>query len=148
MNIYSAISANKWKTWLIIILFVMFLTTLGFVFGKAMGNGPFYLGLAIIIAGVSSIGSFYFSDKIVLAASGAQEIEKKDNPELYRIVENLCIGDGLPTPKIYIIDTPAPNAFATGRDPKHAIVCVTSGILQKLNKSELEDVIAHELSHV
>jgi heat shock protein HtpX len=95
-----------------------------------------------------SIGSYYYSDKIVLATSGASEIKKSDNPELFHTVENLCIGDGLPMPKIYIINDPSPNAFATGRDPKHAIVCVTSGILAILDKSELEGVIAHELSHV
>lgn len=148
MNIYSQISANKWKTWLIMALFIVFITTLGFVFGKATGYGLAYAGFALILAGITSFGSFYFSDKIVLASVGAKPIAKSDNPELYRIVENLAIGAGLPMPKIYIMQTEAPNAFATGRDPKHAVVCVTSGILQRLDRSELEGVIAHELSHV
>lgn len=148
MNIYSAISANKWKTWLIIVLFVVFLTTVGFVFGKAEGNTWGFTTIALTIAAFSSIGSFYFSDQLVLASVGAKEIQEKDNPTLFHTVENLCIGDGLPTPKIYVMDTDAPNAFATGRDPKHAVVCVTQGLLTRLNKAELEGVIAHELSHV
>lgn len=148
MNIYSTISANKWKTWLIIALFVAFLATVGFVFGKIQGNAWGFTGIALIIAGISSIGSYYFSDKLVLASVDAQEIQEKDNPTLYHIVENLAIGDGLPTPRVYIMHSDAPNAFATGRDPKHAVVCVTKGLLTRLNKAELEGVLAHELSHV
>lgn len=148
MNIYSAISANKNKTWAIMLLFVLVITTVVFVFSKALGYGWGFAGIALILAGITSIGSYYYSDKLVLATSGAKQIQKQDNPELFRIVENLCIGDGLPTPRIYIINDNAPNAFATGRDPKHSVVCVTSGILQILDKGELEGVIAHELSHV
>ncbi len=129
-------------------LFMVFITTVGFVFGKATGYGMSYAGFALILAGVMSFGSYYYSDKIVLASVGAQEIEKKDNPQLYNIIENLCIGDGLPMTKVYVMDTDAPNAFSTGRDPKHAAVCVTTGILQQLNKVELEGVLAHELSHI
>jgi|SRR5581483_3016188 len=148
MNMYSAISANKWKTTLIMLLFIVFLTTLGYVYGKAFNFGVQYAALALILSGFMSIGSYYYSDKLVLATSGAKPIKKSDSPELYRIVENLAIGDGVPTPRIYIINDESSNAFATGRDPKHAVVCVTSGILQRLNKTELEGVIAHELSHV
>ena len=149
MEIYSSISANKTKTWLIIILFVVFSTTIIYVFGKALGYSPVSLiGFALIFAGFSSLGSYYYSDKLVLASTGAKLVEKKDNPTLYRIVENLAIGDGLPLPKIYIMHEASPNAFATGRDPKHAVVCVTTGLLEKLDKIELEGVIAHELSHV
>ncbi|MGA2911385.1 MAG: M48 family metalloprotease [Candidatus Levyibacteriota bacterium] len=148
MNIYSAISANKNKTWLIMVLFVLVITTVVYVFSNALGYGLGFVGIALVLAGIMSIGSYYYSDKIVLATSGAKPIKKSDNPELFRTVENLCIGDGLPIPKIYIIDDPSPNAFATGRDPQHAIVCVTSGILPLLDKSELEGVIAHELSHI
>src|SRR5258706_1383867 len=148
MNIYSQITSNKWKTWLIMALFTIFISTIGFVYGKATGYGLSLAGFALILAGLTSFGSYYFSDKLVLATVNAQEIQKKDNPELFNTVENLCIGDGLPMPRIYIMDTDSPNAFATGRDPKHAVVCVTKGILNKLNKVELEGVIAHELSHV
>jgi len=148
MNIYSAISANKNKTWLIMLLFVLIITTVVYVFSKALGYGLGFAGIALILAGFTSIGSYYYSDKIVLATAKAKQIQKSDNPELFNIVENLCIGDGLPMPKIYIINDDSPNAFATGRDPKHAIVCVTTGIFALLDKSELEGVIAHELSHV
>lgn len=130
------------------VLFVVFITTILYVFGKATGYGASYAGIGLIIAGFMSFGSYYYSDKLVLATTGAKQIEKKDDPELFRTVENLCIGDGLPMPRIYILNDSSPNAFATGRDPKHAVVCVTTGILQILNKAELEGVIAHELSHV
>lgn len=148
MNIYNQIAANRWKTYLIMVLFVVFIATLGYVFGKANGYGLSYAGIALIFAGMTSIGSYYYSDKIVLATSGAREIKEKDSPTLFHTVENLCIGAGLPMPKVYIIDDPSPNAFATGRDPKHAVVCATTGILNKLTKVELEGVIAHELSHI
>lgn len=147
-SVYSQISANKSKTWLIMILFVVFITTVIYVFAKGLGYGLGLAGVALIISGLISFASYYYSDSMILGMSGAHEIQKSDNPQLYRIVENLCIGDGLPMPKIYIIDDPSPNAFATGRDPKHAVVCVTSGILGKLNRVEMEGVIAHELSHV
>lgn len=151
MPIYSQINNNKWRTWLIMFLFAAFISTLVFIFGKATGgteNGLSFAGIALIISGFMSFASYYFSDKMILAMSNAKQIQKKDHPQLFNIVENLCLGDGLPKPKIYIIDDSAPNAFATGRDPNHAVVCVTTGLLSKLNKSELEGVIAHELSHV
>ncbi|MBI2613694.1 MAG: M48 family metallopeptidase [Candidatus Levybacteria bacterium] len=148
MNIYSQIKANKTKTWLIIVLFILFVTTAVFVYGKATGYGLSYAGIALIISGLMAFGSYYYSDKMILGMSGAKQIVKKDHPELFRTVENLCIGAGIPMPRIYIINDTATNAFATGRDPKHSIVCVTTGILEKLNKAELEGVIAHELSHI
>ncbi len=148
MTTYSQIATNKTKTWLIMILFAMLITTLVYVFSQANGYGLSFVGFALVLSGMMSFGSYYYSDKMILAISGAQEIQKKDNPELFRIVENLCIGDGLPMPKIYVTNEDAPNAFATGRDPNHAVVCVTAGILRRLDKVELEGVIAHELSHV
>jgi heat shock protein HtpX len=148
MNIYKAISANIWKSYVIIALFILFAWTIAYVLGRATGYGP-SIGLGIFVFSIIySFVSYFYSDKIVLATSGAQEIEKKDNPELFRIVENLAMGDGVPMPRVYIIEDPSPNAFATGRDPKHAAVAATTGILNRLNKSELEGVIAHELSHV
>ncbi|MBI2019905.1 M48 family metallopeptidase [Candidatus Daviesbacteria bacterium] len=125
---------------------VVYVIAQGFGYGEVGGLG--IVGFALIIAGVMNFISYFWSDKIVLGISGAKPIEKKDNPEIYRIVENLCIAAGLPLPKIYIINDTATNAFATGRDPKHAAIAFTSGILQKLNKQELEGVAAHELSHV
>src|SRR3989344_880982 len=147
MNIYSQISANKTKTWLIILLFIILISTVAFIYGKATGYGLSFVGIALIISGLMTFFSYYYSDKMILGMSKAKQIQKKNNPELFRVVENLAIGAGSPMPKIYIIEDSAPNAFATGRDPKHAVVAVTTGLLEKLNKAELEGVIAHELSH-
>jgi heat shock protein HtpX len=148
MEVYKAISANKYKTWLIMVLFVVFITTIVYVYTKTMGFGLSLVGFAFIITGLTSLGSYYYSDKIVLATTGSKPIQKKDNPELFRIVENLSIGSGMPMPGVYIMNDSSPNAFATGRDPKHAAIAVTTGLLEKLDKVELEGVIAHELSHV
>ena len=104
--------------------------------------------MAVVFSVLMSVSSYWYSDKIVLMSTGAQPIEKKDNPELYRVVENLCITAGLPVPKIYILNEAQPNAFATGRDEKHAVIAVTKGLLGKLEKKEIEGVIAHELSHI
>ena len=144
--------SNIFKTWLIMFLFslffvvVIYIISQGFGYGEVGGLG--IMGFALIMAGLMNFVSYFWSDKIVLGISGAKSIQKKDNPEVYRIVENLCIAAGLPLPKIYLINDSAPNAFATGRDPKHAAIAFTSGILEKLNKQELEGVTAHELSHV
>lgn len=149
MNIYSSISANKLKTWLIMVLFVLFATTIVYVFSKALGaNDVSIIGFGLIFSGITSLISYYYSDKIVLASLGAKLVDKKENFILYTTVENLCIAAGIPSPKIYLINDPSPNAFATGRDPGHAIICFTTGILEKLNKVELEGVTAHELSHI
>ena len=148
MTIYSQIAANKTKTFVIIGLFVIFITTILYIYGNASGYGLSFVGLALIISGIMGFASFYYSDKVILGMSKARQIKKSDYPELYRIVENLCIGTGLQMPKIYVIEDSAPNAFATGRDPKHAVICATTGIMEKLNKIELEGVIAHELSHI
>lgn len=147
-TIYSSIDSNIRKTWLVMTLFTVFITGLLYVYGQASGYGLSYAGIGFIISGISSFASYYYSDKLVLAMSKAKQIQKHDNRELFTIVENLCIGAGLPMPKIYIIDDSAPNAFATGRDYKHAVVAVTTGLLTKLEKLELEGVIAHELSHI
>jgi len=125
---------------------VIYLLARGFGYGETGGLG--LVGMALILAGVMNFASYFWSDKIVLGISGAKPAKLEDNPELYRLVENLCIAAGLPLPKIYTINDTATNAFATGRDPKHAVIAFTTGILQKLNKQELEGVIAHELSHV
>ncbi len=131
------------------VLFSVFIVTVSYVFAKALGYNEWtFAAFALIFAGFSSLGSYYYSDQLVLASVGAREIQEKDNPTLYHIVENLAIGDGVPTPKVYVMQTDAPNAFATGRDPKHAVVCVTTGLLALMNKAELEGVLAHELSHV
>lgn len=148
MNIYSQISQNKWRSWLIIILFIITAVFIGYVIGEVTGYGLFFTILVFIISIVSSIGSYYYSDQVVLTSSKAIQIDKADYPDYYRTVENLAIGDGTPLPKLYVINDESPNAFATGRDPKHASIAVTTGLLNKLNKSELEGVLAHELSHI
>lgn len=149
---WDHVSGNIFKTWVIMLFFslftvaVIYMIALGFGYGEVGGVG--IVGFALIMAGVMNFVSYFWSDKIVLGISGAKPVLEKDNKELYRLVENLCIAAGLPVPKIYTIDDSAPNAFATGRDPKHAAIAFTTGILQKLNKQELEGVTAHELSHV
>lgn len=111
-------------------------------------NAPFLLWFAVLYTVATSFVSYWYSDKIVLAMSGAREIKKQDNPEFYRLVENLCITAGLPMPKIYIMNEAQPNAFATGRNPEHGAIAVTTGLLERLERVELEGVIAHELSHI
>jgi len=146
-TLYTHSDSNKRKTWFLITGFFIFIILVGYIFSQAMGDSVI-LYLAVIVSIVMSFGSYWWSDKMVLAMSSAKEVKFEDNKELYRLVENLCITAGLPLPKIYIIDDTAPNAFATGRDPEHAVVAVTKGLLQKLERSELEGVIAHELSHI
>jgi len=146
-SLYTNSDSNKRKTWAYLAGFFVFIIIVGYVFSVAM-NDSTILYIAVFISFVANFFAYYNSDKLVLRMSKAREIDYNSNRELYRLVENLCITAGLPTPKIYIIDDSAPNAFATGRDPKHAVIAVTSGLLQKLDKSELEGVIAHELSHI
>lgn len=146
-TIYTHVDSNIRKTWLLVSLFFIAIILIGYVFSYALGDSAI-LYFAVIFSIVSSFISYWFSDKIVLAMSSAHEIDHDSNRELYHIVENLCITAGLPVPKIYVIDDTAPNAFATGRNPEHAVIAVTTGLLQKLEKTELEGVIAHELSHI
>ena len=148
MTIYTQIDENKNKSLLIMVIFVALISLLAFVFDKVGGFGYGLLLPALAFSTVSAVGGYFYSDKIVLAISGAKLVAEKNNPELYRLVENICIAAGLPKPKIYTIDDSAPNAFATGRDPNHASICFTTGILSKLNRLELEGVVAHELSHI
>jgi len=145
--VYSEISSNKQKTALLITFFLVLIIGLGYVFSRS-ANQPLLLPIAVGFSVFMSLGSYFYSDKIVLTMSHAKEVQRADDPDLYRTVENLSIAAGLPTPKIYLIDDTAPNAFATGRDPKHAVLCITTGLRSKLTKPELEGVMAHELSHV
>jgi len=147
-TIYTQIGSNKVKTWLIMILFVLFFFLVSYILGQALGYGWSWAGVMLIVSGIISFFSYYNSDKLVLSISGAKPANKSTYRQLYTTVENLSIAAGLPMPKVYVVDDPSPNAFATGRDPKHAAVCATSGLLERLNNSELEGVIGHELSHV
>lgn len=130
------------------IFFMLLFIGVAYVLGKAMGYGLSFVGIMLIISGLMNWVSYYYSDKIVLSMSGAKPADENTHRDLIESVENLSIASGLPMPKVYVINDPAPNAFATGRDPKHAAVAATTGILEKLSKSELEGVIGHELSHV
>ncbi|HDQ15766.1 MAG TPA: zinc metalloprotease HtpX [Bacteroidetes bacterium] len=147
MTLYTQVDSNIRKTWFLITIFLLLIIFIGWVFSYIF-ESPFILYIAVIFSVFWSFSSYWYSDKIVLSLTKSRPIKKEDNPELYRIVENLSITAGLPLPKIYIIDDISPNAFATGRDAKHGVVCVTQGLLDKLEKSELEGVIAHELSHI
>ena len=146
-SIYNQQESNIHRTWFLFSGFLIVVIGLGWAFSLVFGN-PGILWFAVIFSMASSIFSYWYSDKLALSMARAVQIEKKDNPELYRIVENLSITAGLPMPRVYIAPGDQINAFATGRDPKHAAVAVTEGALKRLDKTELEGVLAHELSHV
>ncbi len=146
-TLYTHAESNIRKTWILTTVFLVMIIFFGWLFSQLF-NSLFFLYLAVFFAFFQSFLSYWYSDKIVLAMTRAKPIRKEDNPELYRLVENLCLTAGLPLPKIYIIEEPQPNAFATGRDKNHAVVAVTRGLLEKLERTELEGVIAHELSHI
>ncbi|CAN5123676.1 zinc metalloprotease HtpX [soil metagenome] len=150
MSIYSQISYNKWKTYLIMSLFIVIFTGFFYIVGKYFGggSGSFYVILGLAISLGTSVYSYYNSDKLVLSTTHAKPATREQFFDFYTVAENLSIAAGLPMPKLYVIDDPSPNAFATGRDPKHAVVCATTGLLQIMDRAELEGVIAHELSHV
>ncbi|MBI2590433.1 MAG: M48 family metallopeptidase [Candidatus Blackburnbacteria bacterium] len=147
-NVYEAVDQNKFKSFLVIALFIVFVVGVSWVLTQAFDLGPGFFGYALLFSGISSLVSYWFSDKIVLSLSGAREANKKRDFTFYTVVENIALAAGLPMPKVYVVEDSAPNAFATGRDPKHAVVCATRGLLDKLNRSELEGVIGHEMSHI
>ncbi|WP_066040453.1 M48 family metalloprotease [Herbiconiux solani] len=144
---YSAIAKNKRNTVIIIALFLLIIGGLGWLASYIYGNLSIVIITVVVALGYALIQYFAASGQ-ALAMSGAREIQKRDNPRLWRVVENLSITTGTPMPKVYIIDDPAPNAFATGRDPQHAIVAATTGLLDLMDDAELEGVMAHELGHV
>ena len=150
LNIYDAVAANRWRTAALITVFTGLLIALGYVVGEvfAPGGGVAMVPAALGLSGVSATASYFAGDKLVLAQSQARELAAGEETQLRNIVETLSIGLGIPPPRIYVIDDTAPNAFATGRDPKHASIAVTRGLIDKLDRTELEGVIAHELSHV
>ena len=149
LNIYDAVAANRWRTIALITVFTGLLAALGFAVGEvfAPGGGLAMVPAALGLSGVSATASYFAGDKLVLAQSQARELAPGEETQLRNIVETLSIGLGIPPPRIYVIDDTAPNAFATGRDPKHASIAVTRGLIDKLDRTELEGVIAHELSH-
>jgi heat shock protein HtpX len=147
-NIYEQVDANKRRSALVMILFVVFITGVVWVFAQALGYGPDVVGLALIISGVMSFASYYWSDKIILKLSGARPADRERDFDFFTVAENLSMAAQIPVPKLYVIEDTAMNAFATGRDPKHAVVVATAGLLARLDRTELEGVVAHELSHV
>ncbi len=154
-NIYEVQQSNKIKSFVVIAGFVLFITASVYLITQAMSiylgyepGGLGFLGTSLIISGVTTFVSYFWSDKIVLGISGARPANRKQDFQFFTVTENLCLAAGLPMPKLYVIEDTAPNAFATGRDPKHASICATRGILEKLTRTELEGVIAHELTHV
>src|SRR5512137_901092 len=145
---YEQISRNKWKSAALIVFFMALIFVLTWFFEYVTGWGKGGLVLAVIVAmGMAAVG-YYSSDKIVLTISRARPVSKEEYPYLYNVVEGLAIAAGVPAPKCYVIEDTAPNAFASGRDPAHSVICVTTGLLQKLNRAELEGVVAHEMSHI
>lgn len=145
--LYRNKTLNLFKTWLIFTGFLGFVIAVGFGFAQVY-NDPAILYFAVVFSVGSALVSYWFSDKMILMMVNAKPVSKESAPELYQIIERLARNAELPLPKIYIVEEVAPNAFATGRNPKHAVVAVTTGILQKLNRDELEGVLAHELSHI
>jgi heat shock protein HtpX len=146
--VYEEIAANRRRSFVLIFLFVVFFLFLGWVFGAAYGSGEVGMAVAFLIALFISLITFSYGDRMVLSISRARPVDRRQNPYLANVVEGLAIAAGIPAPKTYIIGDSAPNAFATGKDPQHSSVAVTTGLLEKLNRLELEGVIAHELSHV
>lgn len=147
VSLYTHRDSNIRKTFIIFAVFLIIVIGLGWFFSQIYGS-PDILLIAVAFSTIMSIVSYWHSDKIVLAMANAVPVTRESNPELYRIVENLAITAGLPTPRIYWVNEPAPNAFATGRNPQNSVIAVTDGLLKKLDRSELEGVISHELSHI
>lgn len=146
-TLYTQQGKNIRKTWMLMTVFFIVVIAIGYGASWYMGDSTI-LYIAVIFALVMNVGSYWFSDKLVVSMTGAKPVTKEQYPELWNVVENLSIAAGLPMPKVYVVTDPAPNAFATGRNPEHAVVATTTGLLQILTRVELEGVMAHELSHV
>lgn len=148
INVYEQQDKNKRQSTLIMVLFVFFITFFAWLMAKIFDYGSGVIGGALIFSGLMSFSSYWWGDKVILAISGARPAAKTKDFNFFTVAENLSLVAQMPVPKLYVINDTAPNAFAVGRDPQHAAVCVTSGLLSKLNRTELEGVIAHELSHI
>jgi heat shock protein HtpX len=148
MTHYQLVANNKRKSFIIIFLFIAFITGATYLMAEGFDYPLSFVGIALILSGFTSLISYYFSDKIILTMSGAREAKRSEFFDFYTVTENLCLGQKMPLPKLYVVEDSAMNAFATGRNPEHAVVCATTGLLQRLNRSEIEAVVAHELSHI
>ena len=147
-NVYEQVDKNKLKSTLVVFLFFVFVTVVIYLIGRAYGYAPSFVGLALIVSGISTFIGYWYSDKVVIAISGARKANSNEDNLFRQVAQNIAIAAQIPVPSLYIIDDTAPNAFATGRDIEHAAMCITTGLLQKLNRTELEGVIGHELSHI
>lgn len=148
INVYEQVDRNRRRSILIVAAFILFVGTVGYILSRALGFGLSGAGIALILAGIMSFSSYYWGDKIILSLSRARPADRERDFHFFTVAENLAMAAQIPKPKLYVIDDSAPNAFATGRDPEHAVVCATTGLLEKLDRSELEGVVAHELSHI
>lgn len=148
LSITSQVEANKTKTWLIMAFFAVFISMVAYVLGKASGFGISWAGIALLVSGIFSLGSYFWGDKLILTMSGAHPADRNREPDLFAVVEHVSLLAKIPKPKVYVMEEESPNAFATGRDPDHASICATRGILNMLTRTELEAVIAHEMSHI
>lgn len=155
INVYESVDTNKRKSWLVIAGFMAFVLIAAYFISRGMAayygygsSGLEFMGLGLVISGIMSFAGYYWSDSIILGLSGARPASKKQDFQFFTVTENLCLAASLPMPKLYVIEDTALNAFATGRDPAHAAICATSGLLAQLNRTELEGVIGHELSHI
>ncbi|MEN6312492.1 MAG: M48 family metalloprotease, partial [Acidobacteriota bacterium] len=145
---YEQISRNKWKSAALVVFFMAFIFLLTWFFEYLTGWGKGGLALAVVVSMAMAAAGYYSSDKVVMAISKSRPVTKEEYPYLYNVVEGLAIAAGVPPPRCYVIEDTAPNAFATGRNPEHAVICVTTRILEKLNRVELECFVAHEMSHI
>ena len=148
MTTYSQIASNKIRTYLILTFFVVLIFTFFYLLGQYFGNPKSYFLIGLVVSLAMSLGSYFYSDKLVLAMAGAKPADKKDFFDYYTAAENMSIAAGLPMPALFVINDTAMNAFATGRNPKHAVVAATTGLLVRLDRAEVEGVIAHEISHI
>ncbi len=149
LNVYEQVDRNKRRSSLVVILFAIFVVAITYFLGRAFGYDQYSMvGLALIVSGFMSFFGYWYSDKVILSISGARPANSSEDRLFQSVAQNISIGAGIPLPKLYVIEDSAPNAFATGRDIDHAVVCVTTGLLEKLDRTELEGVVAHEISHI
>jgi heat shock protein HtpX len=146
--VYDLIAKNRRRSWFLVSLAFVLLLLVGEAFNLVLGGGPFGLVVALGIAATGAVGSYYWSDKLALGIAGAREVTHEQAPQLWNVVEEMALAAGLPVPRVMIVNDPAPNAFATGRDPEHAVIAATTGLLERMNREELQGVIGHEMSHV
>lgn len=148
INVYEQVDRNKRRSAMVMIFFVIFITLIVWLFSQILDYGPGIIGWALVFSGLISFGSYWWSDRIILSISKARPADKKRDFQFFTVTENLALASQIPMPKLYVIEESAPNAFATGRDVNHAVICATTGLINKLNRTELEAVVAHEISHI